>query len=94
MSKLFFFFLAVPPSMQDLSSPARNQVEVWSLNKWTTREEPEMTLLQMFQLTSFSKDFLEACSLSLRFFETYLIQRSETSHLRLGLEPGQNPVGT
>ena len=44
MSQLFFVFLAVPPSMQDLSSPARNQVEVWSLNKWTTREEPEMTL--------------------------------------------------
>lgn len=44
LSSLFFFlsfFLTVPPGMQDLSSLARNQVEVWSLNKWTTREEPE-----------------------------------------------------
>ena len=41
----FFFFLATPHSLLDLSSPKRDgtctlALEAWSLNHWTTREVP------------------------------------------------------
>ena len=49
--KYFFFFLAAPSCLWDLSSLSRNQtqapaVEAQSLNHWTTREVPPMPLFQ------------------------------------------------
>ena len=45
--KCFFFFLATPGGVWDLSSrpgiePTLPAVEAWSLNHWTAREVPRM----------------------------------------------------
>ena len=55
----FFFFLAVPHSMQDLSTSARDWthapwVEAWSLNHWTAREVPRFE----FQFQCYHLPFL------------------------------------
>ena len=60
---LFYFIiiiiiLAIPHSMQDLSSPTRDltrtaAVEAWNLNHWTIREVPRRAILEYSLLMSF-----------------------------------------
>ena len=54
----FFFFLAVPRSMWDLSSPTRDRthtpaLEVWSLNHWTAMEVPRTYILKALLIQHF-----------------------------------------
>ena len=49
---VFFNFLALSPSMQDLSSPTRDRaappaVEAHSLNHWTAREVPVLVIFSL-----------------------------------------------
>ena len=50
ISSIFFFFLAMPHGICDLSSLTRDRtqgsaVEAWSLNPWTAREVPTSLVL-------------------------------------------------